>query len=393
MKLPNNNSGEYKVPLIGVGLFMLVLLSGCNAERLILGNRIIDSTSLKQAVVNTETNVEITEPVIIKRTKVEEVELRSIYVTADTVASQPQWERIHKTLLDGKFNGVVIDYKDFSGHVYFDTNVGLAKDLGLVRNKLKNIEEIITQLHSEGIYVIARHTVFQDPALAVAKPEWAIRDSAGGLWKDYKGLTWVDPSLESVWDYNIALAKDAVRLGYDEINFDYIRFPSDGPISRMRFANYDGSYPKHEMIRKFFAKLYDGLKDEPIYISADLFGLTTVLTNDMNIGQLLEDAGPYFDYIMPMMYPSHYGAGYLGFKNPADHPYEIIVDGVKVANERLSKVTDNRAKIRPWIQDFDIGAVYGYEKVQAQIKAIKDANGFGWTAWNARNVYNVNNYK
>ena len=321
-----------------------------------------------------------------------ERKVKAIYLTAHTAANETQMVAMIKMIDTTDLNAVVIDIKDYSGYVYFDTKVQLAQELKLTRDVLDNIEELIIKLHEHDIYVIARQTVFQDPALATAKPEWAVKDSAGGLWRDWKGLTWVDTSLQEVWDYNIALAKDATTLGFDEINFDYIRFPSDGPISKMRFKNYDGTFKKHEVVVAFFSQLYEAMKDEPVYISGDVFGYVTIRYDDMNIGQLLEDAAPFFHYIMPMMYPSHYGAGFNGFANPANHPYEVIYHGVVLANERLQKVPNNIAKIRPWIQDFDIGAVYGREKVQAQIKAISDAGGFGYVAWNARNVYAPGDY-
>lgn len=326
------------------------------------------------------------------RVKPIEREVRALYVTAHTAANRERMQRIIDIINATELNAVVIDIKDYTGHIYFDTTVPLAQELNLSKDVLVDIEALIEELHAQDIYVIARQTVFQDPALAQARPEWAVQDSAGGLWHDWKGLTWVDTTIEEVWDYNIALAQDAVALGFDEINFDYIRFPSDGPLARMRFKNWDGSFARHEIVAGFFGRLYEGMKDEPVYLSADLFGLTTIREDDMSIGQLIEDAAPFFDYIMPMMYPSHYPSGFYGFANPAEHPYEVLYPGVVKARERVEQVPLNRAKIRPWIQDFDIGAVYNRPLVQAQIRAIEDAGGYGFASWNARNVYVISDY-
>lgn len=332
------------------------------------------------------------EPVLPK--KVEERPVSALYLTAFSAASDKKMDEILTEVEIGKLNSLVIDLKDYTGNVYFDTQVPLAVELGTRKVVNDSIPELIQKLHEKGIYVIARITVFQDPRLAELKPEWAIKDNVtGGHWQDYKGLTWVDPTLESVWQYNIDLAKDAVRLGFDEINFDYIRFPSDGPIKRMQFQNWNGAFPKSDIITGFFASMYEQLKDEPVYLSADLFGLTTIRKDDMNIGQVMENAAPFFHYICPMMYPSHYPTGFMNFENPADHPYEILKDGIEIANERLEKVPNSIAKIRPWIQDFDIGAVYDREKIQLQIKAIKDGNGYGYLSWNARNIYKGIEYK
>lgn len=334
----------------------------------------------------------IPEPVIPQ--KVDEREVSALYLTAFSAASDKKMDEIISEVEIGKLNALVIDLKDYTGNVYFDTQVPLAVELGTKKVVNDAIPELIQKLHEKGIYVIARITVFQDPRLAELKPEWAIKDNqTGGHWQDYKGLTWVDPTLTEVWQYNIDLAKDAVRLGFDEINFDYIRFPSDGAIKRMQFKNWNGEFPKSDIMTGFFASLHEQLKDEPVYLSADLFGLTTIRKDDMNIGQVMENAAPFFHYICPMMYPSHYPDGFMKFANPADHPYEIIKSGLEIANERLTKVPGSIAKMRPWIQDFDIGAVYDREKIQQQIKAVKDANGYGYLSWNARNIYKGLEYK
>lgn len=341
-----------------------------------------------------EAQPEATVPEVIRTEKTPEKEVHALYLTAQSASSQKKLDDTVALLKRGGLNALVIDLKDFSGSVYFDSTVPAAKDLNTIRNKYKDLAKTISDLHSQGIYVIARITVFQDPLLAEKKPEWAIKDNvSGGLWHDFKGLSWVDPTLPEVWQYNIDLAKDAVRFGFDEINFDYIRFPSDGNIKRMKFKNWDGSVAKHVKIAEFFSTLYNNLKDEPVYLSGDLFGLTTIRKDDMNIGQLIDDAGKYFDYLCPMMYPSHYPKGFMKFANPADHPYEIIKSGLVTANERLKALEGNRAKLRPWIQDFDIGAVYGRDKIQLEEKAVIDGGGFGYLSWNARNVYNAAEYK
>jgi len=352
-----------------------------------------DSTGfLSKVTFSGHPPVTIPEPVLPQ--KVKEREVSALYLTAFSAASDKKMDEILNEVDKGKLNSLVIDLKDYTGNVYFDTQVPLSIELGTKKVVNKYIPELINKLHQKGIYVIARITVFQDPRLAEAKPEWAIKDNVtGGAWHDFKGLSWVDPTREEVWQYNIDLAKDAVRLGFDEINFDYIRFPSDGLIKRMQFKNWDGKFPKSDIITGFFASLNEQLIDQPVYLSADLFGLTTIRTDDMNIGQVMENAAPFFHYICPMMYASHYPQGFMKFDNPADHPYEIIKDGLDIANKRLEKVPNSIAKIRPWIQDFDIGAVYDRTKIQEQIKAIKDGKGYGYLSWNARNVYDGLEYK
>jgi len=259
--------------------------------------------------------------------------------------------------------------------------------------KIKDLPALLKKFHEQNIYTIARVAVFQDPALSLRKPEWAVLNkNTGGVWRDRKGLSWLDPANKEVWDYHIDISKEAVKLGFDEINLDYIRFPSDGQISAMKFPKWkEGT--KAEVMKNFFAYYYDKMKGEPAYISADIFGMVTTVKGDLNIGQVLENTFPYFHYVCPMVYPSHYPANYLKFKNPADHPYEVINYDLKIANKRLASTTDAIAEIRPWIQDFNMGAVYSAAMIKKEIKASEDAGAAGWTAWDPKNIYTWGAYK
>jgi hypothetical protein len=333
-------------------------------------------------------NVPIEEKIIaIKREKVPEREVKAIYVTSNSAANSKRLEQLVAEVKANNLNAMVIDIKDYNGKIVYNSQLKLVQELQTAKDEIKDISTVIQNLHAKGLYVIARLPVFQDLELAEKKPEWAVQNTkTGGVWKDKKGLGWMDASNANVWQYNLDLAKEAAALGFDEINFDYIRFPSDGNLSTMGFNNMQGR-TKREVMKAFFKFLGDGLKDEPVYTSVDLFGLTSVRLDDMNIGQNIEDAGPYIDYICPMVYPSHYPTTYLNFKNPADHPYEIIFNDLKIANERLAKLQDNKAKIRPWLQAFDMGAIYTPAMTALEVKATKDSGSFGYLFWNARNVY------
>ena len=206
------------------------------------------------------------------------------------------------------------------------------------------------------------------------------------------GLAWVDPASQEVWDYNLEIAKEAIKVGFDEINFDYIRFPSDGNTANIVYPFWDGKTLKKEIMKRFFEYINQRLEPLGTPISADLFGLTMSSTNDLGIGQWLENSAPYFDYVCPMVYPSHYPNGFMGFGNPAQHPYEIISTELIKGNERLASLSAlnpdlKLAKIRPWLQDFDMGAIYDGEMIRLQKKATEDGNGFGWLLWNPKNIY------
>jgi len=312
----------------------------------------------------------------------------STFITAGSDRINYLIDLINKTEL----NAIVIDLKDYTGRVPFETSSDIIKKIGSEKIFIKNINELIKKLHKENIYVIARIAVFEDDYLPRKRTDLAIKRLNGGIWEDNNVLAWVDPASQEVWDYNLEIAKEAIKVGFDEINFDYIRFPSDGNVSDIIYPFWDGKTLKKEIIRQFFEYVNQHLKPLNIPISADLFGLTTTSTNDLGIGQWLEYAAPYFDYICPMVYPSHYAPMFLGFENPADHPYEVIYDALRRGNERIASLSVAfpempMAKLRPWLQDFNMGAIYDAKMIELQKKATDDGGGFGWLLWNPRNIY------
>jgi len=277
-------------------------------------------------------------------------------------------------------NAVVIDIKDWSGHVPYDTDIEEMKNAERVI--IKDMPRLVKKLHDNGLYVIARITVFQDPVFATLRNDLAVKSKSGGLWSDFNGLSWIDPSKKEGWDYNINLAKDALSRGFDEINFDYIRFPSDGDLQDMDL----NIASEREVIQSFFKYLRESIPDDNI--SVDLFGLTTVNKDDLGIGQVIEDAYQYFDFVCPMVYPSHYASGFIGFENPADYPFEVVAYSMAKAKIRLGEYG---SKLRPWLQDFNLGSEYDTSKVYLQIKAVKDILGedySGYMLWSAENWYN-----
>lgn len=311
--------------------------------------------------------------------------VRGIYLTASSAGRDEYRQNIIKQMRRGYINSVVIDIKDYSGYVLYDSQVAEVNKIKGKKIRL-DAKKVINDFHQAGIYVIARQTVFQDPVLAEARPELAFHRNDGQIWRDNKGLAWLDPNNEKVWEYNLAIAKEVVLLGFDEINFDYMRYPSDGPMASLDY-NLAPEQQKYEVMKNFYKYLSKNLSGQTP-ISIDMFGLVmdNVKDNyDLNIGQRLIDALDYFDDICPMMYASHYPKTYLGFDNSAEHPGEVVAHGLKIAQATTS---NRRAKIRPWLQAFSLGAVYDQEKIKAQIRAVEAATSTsGWLFWNARNVY------
>lgn len=348
--------------------------------------------------------------------------IKAAYSTGWTAGGIKGLSRMIDLIKRTELNAIVIDIKDYSGHLSYATNLELPKKYGAESEiKISQPNAMIKKLHDAGIYVIARQTVFQDPILAAARPDMAlVSSSTGKLWKDNKGVLWIDPAAKDVWTYNVDIAKDALARGFDEVNFDYIRFSSDGDLSDIRYPFWDGKTLKRYVIRDFWKYLRQSLPPDA-YISADLFGLVTLNYGDLGIGQNIDDAFNYFNAIAPMVYPSHYQKGFNGYANPAAHPYEVVYKSMLEADKRLNayiakaanststeKYLVKNPKLRPWLQDFNLGATYTADMVRAQIIATYSADGLcgsvasttqsrecpasadslgGWMMWSPSNQY------
>ncbi len=319
--------------------------------------------------------------------------VKGIYMTA-CVAGTPSWRtKMAELVKTTELNTIIVDIKDYSGTIAFIDPKLQGDDVTGCR--VRDMREFVEQLHKDNIYVIGRVTVFQDPYYAKKHPELAVKSkSTGGIWKDKHNLPFIDVGAKPYWDHIIAIAKASYSLGFDEINFDYIRYPSDGNMKDAHYTWTTGTSTKADMVENFFSYLHANVKDTGMKTSADLFGLVTVAYDDLGIGQVLERALPYFDYIYPMVYPSHFAAGSGGFSKPAQSPYGIIKYSMEggLAKERVWNVANGRAtstasKLVPWLQDFDLGATYGVAEVQAQIKATYDTGLKSWILWDASNKY------
>lgn len=334
-----------------------------------------------------------------------------IYMTS-CVAGTPSFRSdLVKLVEETELNSIIIDIKDYSGMLSFFPESEDLKEFVSDRCRAPDMKEFIETLHDKGIYVIGRITVFQDPFYAKLRPDLAVKKASDGTtWKDNKGISFTDPGAKEVWDHIIAIAKESYAIGFDELNFDYIRFPSDGPMSDIAFT-WSGNRKKADVLEGFFKYLSESLKPTGMITSADLFGMTTTNTDDLNIGQVLERAVPYFDYIAPMVYPSHYPANFNGWNNPNKYPYDIVKFSMDAAVKRLLATTTIVAllgaeplststtpmvyakeawhpeKLRPWLQDFDYGGNYDIAEVKAQIQATYDAGLSSWMLWAPSNRY------
>ncbi|OHA47578.1 MAG: hypothetical protein A2806_03195 [Candidatus Terrybacteria bacterium RIFCSPHIGHO2_01_FULL_48_17] len=316
------------------------------------------------------------------RTRPPEV-VKGIYLPAAIAGNKARRAELLNLVDATELNAVVIDLKDSRGWVTYNSEVADVVQFDLTYQYIKDLPEFLKELRAHSIWPIARLPVFEDTAFAEAQPHLSVQSKqTGGIWRDRKGLAWLDPSSREVWAYNVALAREAFALGFGEVQFDYIRFPSDGNISDMAFPVWDEKRLQHEVMAEFFSYLRNTLGERAV-LSVDLFGMTMLKADypddDLGIGQRVIDAVPHFDFISPMVYPSHYPPTFQGFANPAMHPGEVVAYSMQ---EGASAFQGTRAKARPWLQDFDLGAHYTAGMVRAQIDASDQNGGVGWLLWN-----------
>lgn len=316
-------------------------------------------------------------------------QVKAIYMSSWVAGTTDFRDRVIKIIDETEVNAVVLDIKDYTGRISYEPTDPYLQKIGSGEKRIRDIRALTNLLHSKGIYIIGRVAVFQDPYLIQQRPDLAVkRMSDKGVWRDHKNIGWIDAGSQDAWDYAIAIGKDSYSQGFDEINYDYIRFPSDGNMKDIYFPISQGK-PKPEVLKGFFVYLHKNLKDTGIKTSADVFGMVATNTDDLNIGQVLENTVPYFDYVYPMVYPSHFPNGWNGIKNPATKPYDVIKYSMGKAVERVKAMGENPKKLRPWLQDFDLGATYTPALVRAQIQATYDVGLDSWLLWDPSNKYTI----
>ena len=340
---------------------------------------VTDSTPVVEEIKEPEfvvTHIKTPEPV------------KAIYMTSWVASTPSIAKKVIEVVDTTEANALVIDIKDYTGNVSFVSGDPRLADEGVEENRIKNIKEFIGELHKKNIYVIGRVAVFQDPHLVKKRPELAVKTASNKntVWKDRKGITWLDAGSQEVWDYAVLIGEVSYDVGFDEINYDYIRFPSDGNMKDIYYPISEGK-SKPEVLKSFFSYLNDTIRKKGIPISADLFGMVTTNTDDLNIGQVLENTLPYVDFVAPMVYPSHFPPTWNGLKNPAANPYDVIHYSMGKAVERAKAMGEDPLKLRPWLQDFNLGATYTKEMVRDQIQATYDVGLTSWMIWDPSNTY------
>jgi hypothetical protein len=358
-------------------------------------------------------------------------QVKAIYMTSCVVGTPTFRQKLVDLTAETEINSIIIDIKDFSGTISFSPDSEAWQPAWQnSRCGARDMRDFVATLHDMDIYVIGRITVFQDPFYAPSHPELAVKRTDGvTVWRDFKGLSFIDVGARPYWDHLTQLAVDSYNIGFDELNFDYVRYPSDGPMQDISFTQsktFPGDNNKQANLEDFFKYLSEQLDEESNFAavrhentgrasstpwtSVDLFGMTTTNFDDLSIGQVQDRAAPYFDFVAPMVYPSHYPDNFLGLGDPNDYPYKIVYHAMKSGVDRMvssttpmqgflherigtstpavySKPVYTGDRLRTWIQDFDYGGDYDAADVRAQIQASYDAGVNSWMIWAPSNIY------
>ncbi|MBZ9569639.1 hypothetical protein KJA16_01820 [Patescibacteria group bacterium] len=365
----------------------------------------------KELISKTEKFIEEKEKekiLAIEKARERSENVKGIYMTEFIANSQNPaaikiQEDIKKLLFETELNALVIDVKEAYGP-----------------NLPNSLKKLIEEFKKKDVWVIARICAFRDSSLIDEKPELYLKTKKGDFWKDYGGGYWLDPQSPEVWQYIIKFSQEVIDFDFDELQFDYIRFPSDGNLEDIVFPFYDEKQEKQEAVREFLLNLSRELKSyQPkIILSVDLFGLVATQYGAPGVGQRLEDVADLFDYISFMLYPSHFYGGFEvkedlkrglpGLYFPyisedvsrvvSNHPYEVVFRSILSAKDYLLEL-NSEVKIRPWLQDFSLradserGIYYDSEKVKAQVRAAEDSGASGWLLWNPTNIYSQELFK
>lgn len=326
------------------------------------------------------------------------VEAKGIFVTGAVAGTEKTMPALTQMVENSSLNAMVIDVKNDAGEVTYKMGLPLSQETGAETRYVSDMPQLLRQLKEKGIYLIARIVAFKDPILAEQKPEYAVKNADGSVFHDNNGLAWVNPYNEEVWDYLIDLSKQAAEIGFDEIQYDYIRFSTAKGISEADFGTESEGKTKQDAINGFLTRAYETLAPMGVYVSADVFG--TIICNESDgrlIGQDYVEMAKHCDYICPMVYPSHYVDHAYGIAVPDAKPYDLIYAAVADGESKLNKARKmdasvHLAKQRPWLQAFTATWVKGHityrgKQLQDQVAGAADAGVQEWLLWNASNNY------
>lgn len=317
--------------------------------------------------------------------------IRGVYATAHS-AGGARMETLLELMDQTELNSIVIDVKDDYGYVTYPSEDPEITARGTVKKIIKEPDALLDRLEEHDVYPIARIVVFKDSVLAEKRPDLSFLNPDGTVWKNGRGEAFVNPYQKEVWEYNIQVAKEAAKLGFKEIQFDYVRFPEGFENRADLLTYYSDERKRIDVVADFVKYAREELEPLGVRISVDIFGYAASVPAAEGIGQDFQKISKYVDVISPMVYPSHYSTGWFGSKVPDANPYATIDGAMKDTHEKLDPLGSFKPIIRPWIQDFTATWVkghikYGAEEIEAQIRALKDNGIEEFLLWNAGNRY------
>ncbi|MFC1655477.1 putative glycoside hydrolase [Patescibacteria group bacterium] len=310
-----------------------------------------------------------------------------IYLTGYSATSD-EGPRLVQQLKDRGGNLIIFDVKEIDGYVFYPSEVPMVAETGAdAHTVIPDLDNFVRYWHEQDIYLAARIVIFKDINLARSRPDLAIQNQYGAPWENREGSVWVDPSQPETQQYILDLVDEIAQSGVDEIQFDYIRFPTLGPVEDTRYNFDEANVEKYEVIRNFVARVHDQLRPYDTKLSLDVYGV--IAWNDgydaRSTGQRMECLGPYIDVVYPMVYPSHFGPGFAGYDNPGDHPYYFVAESVRLFRHYLQGTNTD---IRPWLQAFAWRVSdYGPWYIDEQVKGASDEGVYEYALWNAGNRY------
>lgn len=323
----------------------------------------------------------------------EPVKVKGIYVSGP-IAGHARMDDLIALVDETELNAMVIDIKNDEGRITYKMQTDTVLEIGAGIGYIQDIEALVKKCKEKDIYLIARIVAFRDPFLAEAKPELAVKTESGEIFRDKSGLAWVNPYKKEVWEYLIEVAREAANVGFDEIQFDYIRFSTDIRNATVDYGEAAELTGKIDIITEFTRYAYGQLAPLGVFVAADVFG--TVIDNPSDqqiVGQDYSQMAGYLDYICPMVYPSHYVNGAYGIAVPDAQPYETIYAAMNASAKALEGVEDELCAVpRAWLQGFTASWVaghidYGPQQIREQIKAAYAAGCDEWILWNASVKY------
>ena len=317
------------------------------------------------------------------------VPIRGLYVNRFAAQSTRKMKKLIDVADSTEINAFVIDVKDEFGLNFRSDDPILQKNAG-TQTKVANMKALVDTLNAHGILPIARIVVFKDSVAARNNPNSTIRKADGSIWRDHEGLAWVNPYANAIWDYNIRVAEEMLKLGYGEIQFDYIRFPE--PYKSLPPEVFPESYGRNktDALAEFLKAAKTRIDKFGVRTTADIFGLVTTVGGALEVGQRWEPMVQAVDVVLPMVYPSHYPRGSFGVPRPNAAPYDIIHVAISRARVRNEALGLKGERVRPWLQAFTLGAPkYGPGEIEAQKKAVYDSGFEGWVLWHPGSSYDI----